>query len=650
MNILSAENLVKSYGDKVLLDHVSFGVETGERIGLIGVNGTGKSSLLKMIAGEDAPDEGAIVTGRGMRIHYLPQEPRFAAGSTVLQAVFDGDIAEMQLLCAYEEAVEALRERPEAADRQARLLSLQSQMDQSGAWQLETDAKAVLSQLGLTDVRAIVDSLSGGQRKRIALARALIYPADLLILDEPTNHVDSQTVQWLENYLQKRKGALLMVTHDRYFLDRVVTRIIELDGGTLYHYPGNYSLFLEAKLAREAQAEASEEKRQNFLRNELVWIRRGPKARGTKQKARTDNYYEVLEHAPDAGAGTLEMGTASTRLGRTVVELEGVTKSFGGRLLIQGFNFIVQRRDRIGIVGSNGVGKSTLLNMMAGQLEPDAGRVVIGQTVNMACFGQEYEEPSGDVRVIDYIREVQETVEAADGTRITAAQMLERFLFPGPVQWTPIAKLSGGEKRRLTLLRTLMAAPNVLLLDEPTNDLDVTTLTILESYLDDFAGAVIVVSHDRYFLDRVTDKILAMEGDGQATVYFGNYSDFLEKRIAGGAGASGEAKRARANAVGAATSQPEPGTGQSARPERRAVRKFTFKEQREFEGIDVVIETTELALAQVNQEMNVAGGDAGKLQELYEEQQTLETKLEQLVERWAYLNELAEETEQGRKS
>jgi ABC transport system ATP-binding/permease protein len=643
MNILSAENVCKSYGEKVLLDHISFGIDEGDRIGLIGVNGTGKSTLLKLVAGVDWPESGTLTLGGRITVHYLPQEPVFAADRSVLEEVFHGDLPVMKLLRAYEETLHALAKTPGSQDatdiHQSSLIRLQTQLDALDAWQLEHEAKVILTKLGITDFQAVVGTLSGGQRKRIALARALIQPSDLLILDEPTNHIDNESALWLENLLQKRKGALFMVTHDRYFLDRVVNKIFELDNGKLYRYPGNYNAFLETKLEREASQQASEEKRQNFLRNELEWIKRGPKARGTKQKARTERYYEVLDRAADTGPETLDVSTASSRLGRTVIELEHVTKSFGNHVVIGDFSYIVLRTDRIGIVGPNGSGKSTLLKLMAGKHEPDDGRVIIGSTVKVGYFSQEHEEMSGSQRVIDYIRDEAAYVETSDGQSITAAQMLERFMFPGHLQWTPIAKLSGGEKRRLALLRTLMSAPNVLLLDEPTNDLDIPTLSVLESYLDDFQGAVIVVSHDRYFLDRVAEKVFAFEDNGQITTHFGDFSDYLAQRPTSDEAAA----EPTAFTVSPAKMTENP-------PSKRSTLKFSYKEQREYEEIDGRIAQTESSLKDITRQMEEAGSDYAKLQAMYAEQQALEVRLNQLMERWTYLNELAEEIERSRQS
>ncbi|QDR81091.1 ABC-F family ATP-binding cassette domain-containing protein [Sporomusa termitida] len=630
MNLLSIEDLSKAYGEKVLFGGITFGIDDGDKIGLIGVNGTGKSTFLKVIAGVEQADAGKIITGNSVRIEYLPQNPEFDATATVLEQVFKGLSPVMQVLRAYEQALIAAQRRPEDGERQQRLIALTQQMDNHNAWQLESDAKTILTKLGIDDFTAPVGTLSGGQRKRVALACALINPADLLILDEPTNHIDNDTVAWLEQFLHKRKGALLMITHDRYFLDRVTNRIIELDKGMLYTYTGNYSKFLEAKAEREEQQEASERKRQNILRNELAWIRRGAQARSTKQKARIERFEELSAQTPEAGNGQIEIVAGATRLGRKTVELEHISHGFGDKQLITDFSYIVLKDDRIGIVGPNGSGKSTLLNMIAGILTPDNGTVEVGQTVKIGYFSQESSEMNQELRVIEYIREEANFLPAADGGTISAAQLLERFLFPPSLQWTPIAKLSGGEKRRLYLLRVLMSAPNVLLLDEPTNDLDIQTLTILEDYLDDFPGAVIVVSHDRYFLDRIADKIFAFAGQGRITQYPGNYSDY-QARISVAAAQAADKAGPIADKRPAAVDKPK------ERPQ-----KLSFKEQREYEQIDAVIAGVEQELIQVAEGINTAGSNFVLLQELTGRQQALAAQLDELLDRWTYLNELVE--------
>lgn len=633
MNLLSIEELAKSYGVRMLFEQVTFGVDEGDKIGLIGVNGTGKSTFLKTIAGLEQADSGRIVKGGGIHLEYLPQNPDFDETATVLEQVFKGDSPVMRLLRDYEAALLASQERPGDAAAAQRLIVLSQQMDTHHAWQLESEAKSILTKLGIEDFTGLVGTLSGGQRKRVALAGALITPADVLILDEPTNHIDNATVAWLEEYLQKRKGALLMVTHDRYFLDRVANRIIELDKGRLYSYSGNYSLFLEKKAEREELAEASERKRQNLLRQELAWISRGARARSTKQKARIERFEALQNDKPDEAAGKLEISAVASRLGRKIIELQEVTKAFDGRTCIKDFSYIVLKQDRVGIVGPNGSGKSTLLNILAGQLLPDAGSVDIGQTVKIGYFSQEGREMDENLRVIDYIKEAGHILPTADGGHITAAQMLERFLFPPALQWLPVGRLSGGERRRLYLLRVLMEAPNVLLLDEPTNDLDIQTLTVLEDYLDDFPGAVITVSHDRYFLDRVTDKIFAFEGEGRIRPYIGGYSDYA---------AALEAAREQEELPKAKPTIAEPAAAakDSGRP-----RKLSFKEQREYEEIETVIAGVEAELAVINGQIAVGGSDFTRLQELVALKEQTDARLNELLERWTYLNELVEEVQ-----
>jgi len=490
MHILSVEHLSKSYGEKVLFDDISFHIAEQQRIGLIGVNGTGKSTLLKILAGQETADSGQIVHAKSFRVEYLPQHPVFVERSTVLEQVFYGDTPLIQLLRQYEQAVADLQTDPHDEKKQARLYSLQSRMDAADAWEASTQAKTILTKLGIHNFTQQVHELSGGQRKRVALARALIQPADLLILDEPTNHLDNETVEWLEDYLSRYKGALLFVTHDRYFLNRVTTRICELDRGKLYSYEGNYAVFLEKKAEREEREAAAESKRQNLLRRELAWLRRGAKARTTKQKARVQRVEELRDRKVDGPVQTIEMSLGASRLGKTVMEIQHISKGYGERKLIDDFSYIVQPGDRVGIIGSNGSGKSTLLNMLAGRIQPDAGTIVVGQTVKLAYYTQENVEMDEGMRVIEYVKEAAEVIRTSDGQTITASQMLERFLFPPHLQWTPISRLSGGEKRRLYLLRTLMGEPNVLFLDEPTNDLDIQTLSILEDYLEHFPGTV----------------------------------------------------------------------------------------------------------------------------------------------------------------
>ncbi|GAB7056129.1 MULTISPECIES: ABC-F family ATP-binding cassette domain-containing protein [Paenibacillus] len=633
MNILTVEHLSKSYGEKVLFDDMTFQINEKERIGLVGVNGTGKSTLLKVMAGLEPLEQGKLIHANHFHVEYLPQNPSFDPDSTVLEQVFFGDTPIMQALREYERALAELQLAPEDEKRQAKLFAAQQRMDATGAWDASTTAKTVLTKLGIRDFGQKVGTLSGGQRKRVAMARVLIQPADLLILDEPTNHIDHETVEWLEDFLAKWKGALLLVTHDRYFLDRVTNRIFELDRGKLYSYEGNYASFLEKKADRLEREAAEEDKRQNLLRRELAWLRRGAKARTTKQKARVDRVIELRDRKTDGPAANLDISLGASRLGKKIMELENVTKSIGSRTLIRDFSYIVLPEDRIGIIGPNGSGKSTFLNMLAGRLKPDEGAIVTGTTVKLAYYTQESVEMDEKQRAIDYIKEAAEVVRTASGDTVTAAQMLERFLFTPAQQWTPIGKLSGGEKRRLYLLRTLMGEPNVLLLDEPTNDLDIQTLTILEEYLEDFPGVVITVSHDRYFLDRTADHLFVFEGEGRVTRFYGNYTEYMESvRLTKQAEAEKRESKPAEASEAAANDKREPN-----RP-----RKLSYKEQKEWDEIEGIIAGLEERLAYVRQEIEKAGSDYGKVQELYREEQELTVKLEQTMDRWAELSELVE--------
>lgn len=631
MHIVSVEQLSKGFGEKALFEALSFGVAEGDRIGLIGVNGSGKSSLLKIIAGLIQPDSGTVTFRSGVTVEYLAQDPEFEPTATVLEAIFRGESPAIRTLREYEQALERLNLTPDDPRLQARLADLQGQMDALGAWSLEAHAKSILSRLGISDFLRPVGELSGGQRKRVAMARALIQPADLLILDEPTNHIDNETVGWLEEYLSRFTGALMMVTHDRYFLDRVTDRILELDRGRLYAYTGNYAAYLEQRAARDESEAASEDKRQNLLRRELAWLRRGAKARTTKQKARIQRAEALMEAAPEAAGGQIEIAVGGHRLGRRIIEIEGVSKSFEGRMLIKDFSYILLPGDRVGIIGPNGSGKSTLLNLIAGRLQPDSGAVVTGQTVRMAYYAQENEEMDPDQRVIEYIKDVAEVVTTADGSTITAAQMLERFLFPPRVQWTEIGKLSGGEKRRLYLLRTLMREPNVLLLDEPTNDLDIQTLTILEDYLDSFPGVVITVSHDRYFLDRVCDHLFAFEPGLKIRHFMGEYSDYLAQR---------RQEEAEAEVVAKAAA---PATTPAEAPKKAL--KLSFKEQKEWESIEAVIAGLEAEVARLHKAMEAAATDFVKLNDLTKQHAAKEAELSRAMDRWAELSELVEQIE-----
>ena len=625
--ILSAENLSYSYGDRLLFENITFNVEEGDKYGIIGVNGTGKSTLLRMLANREAGDGKLTIPG-GVVMEYLPQDPPFDAEATVLEQIFKGDSPLMVLLRDYELAVEAAEREPESTKAQKRLLDLQQQMDDQYAWQLESEAKAVLTQLGLTNLQQKMGELSGGQRKRVALAGVLVRPSDLLILDEPTNHMDNATVTWLEQQLMVRKGALLMVTHDRYFFDRVVNRTLEIDGGKGYVYVGNYSLFLQKREERRIAEASAAQKLRNIYRRELAWISRGAEARRTKKKDRVERFAQIEAEVKNVKTeSSLEMSSVSSRLGKTIIELENIGMVWDGKDYIKDFSYILLRNDRVGIVGPNGAGKSTLMDIIAGRLAPTAGKMTVGQTVKIGYFAQHSEFPDSSMRVLEYIKEANNYIETADGQRISAAQMLERFLFPPELQWVPVNKLSGGEQRRLYLLRVLMTAPNVLLLDEPTNHLDIPTLSVLEDYLDSFAGAVIAVSHDRYFLDRFAQKIFALQADGRIKPYIGGYSDYVE--------AVAEEELPQQAKPKAKTEAPKA----EAKP---AKKKMTYGERLELEKLDQEIGRSEAELKMLGVEINQCGSDFVRLGELTNQQEQLQQQLDEMVERWAYLSELAE--------
>lgn len=631
MTILVMENVAKSYGEKVLFNNISFSIEEGDKIGVVGVNGTGKSTFIKIAAGLEAADEGKITRGKAVQIEYLPQESDFIGEFTVLTEVFKGNTPVMTVLREYEAILERSKLNPQDEVLRKKLLVLSQQIDALDGWQVESDAKAVLTKLGIRDYSAQVGTLSGGERKRIALAGALINPCDLLILDEPTNHIDSDTVTWLEQYLGKRKGALLMITHDRYFLDRVANRMVELDKGMLYSYTGNYTKFLTLRADREERAEASERKRQNLLRKELAWMQRGARARTTKQKARIERFEQMNSQKVDLSEKKIDIATGATRLGKTVIELENIGYDINGKQVIKDLTYSFLRNERIGVIGPNGCGKSTLLNMIAGKLTPTAGKLNIGQTVKIGYFTQENTDMDERLRVIEYIKEESNSIATADGSVLSAAQMLELFLFPPCLQWTPIAKLSGGEKRRLYLLRVLMGAPNVLILDEPTNDLDVETLAVLEDYIDNFPGTVVFASHDRYFLDRLAEKVFVFEGDGDIKQYPGGYSDYWElARVSGGQTEKEAVPPVKRN-------KPVQDMGKKEKP-----KKLSFKEQREYAEIENIISGVEGELKAIAARIDSAGSDYALLQELVAGQQQLEGRLEELLERWAYLESIVE--------
>ena len=586
--LLSAEHLSINFGSRQLLDDVNFYLNEGDKVGVIGINGTGKSTFLKVLSGVTEPDGGTISRNPNVQISLLSQNPVMDEDATVLEQVFLHFPAEFRELNEYE-------------------------------------AKAMLNRLGITDFAQKVGALSGGQRKRVALAAALIHPADVLILDEPTNHLDSEMVAWLEDWLRRFKGGLVMVTHDRYFLERVVNHITELSRGKLYHYEANYSKYLELREQRTEMAEASERKRQSILRVEREWIMRGCRARTTKSKERIQRYEALLNQDAPETDEAVQMAAASSRLGKKIIELRDVSKAFDGRPIVSRFSYNLLRSDRIGIVGRNGAGKSTLLHLIAGELTPDSGTVDIGATVKIGHFSQEGRELDLSQRVYDFIHDIADEVKTDEGT-FSANQMMERFLFPGDLQSVPIGRLSGGERRRLYLLSVLMEAPNVLLLDEPTNDLDVTTLSILEDYLQGFPGPILAVSHDRFFLDKLAESIFEVRGDGEIHRFTGNWTDW-------------QAKRREADAPAPKAEKPKPA---AERPRERKL-KFTFKEQREFETIDDELAQLEADMAACQAEQETCGSDYVKLQELQARQAELETALEEKTERWVYLNELKEQ-------
>lgn len=627
--ILSAENLGHSYGVRTLFKNISFNIEEGDKIGVIGVNGTGKSTLLRDIATGE-PSEGKITKNGICVIEYLPQDPAFDPDATVLEQVFRDESPQLDVVRRYEEAVQQAAAEPENKAARQKLLALQQEMDSKFAWQMESEAKAVLDKLGITDLQQPMKELSGGQRKRVALAGVLVRPSDLLILDEPTNHMDNETVAWLEEVLQKRKGALLMVTHDRYFFDRVVNRTLEIDGGEGYLYTGNYSLFLQKREERRIAAAGAAQRLRNVYRRELAWISRGAEARRTKSKERIERFNELKKEVNNIkNEQQLEISSVGSRLGKTIIECEHIGLDYGGKTYIDDFNYVLLRNDRIGIVGPNGSGKSSLMDIIAGRLAPTRGTVKVGQTVKIGYFAQHSEFKDADCRVLEYIKNVSDYIETADGTRITAAQMLERFLFPPELQWVPVSKLSGGEKRRLYLLSVLMSAPNVLILDEPTNDLDIPTLSVLEDYLDTFNGAVIAVSHDRYFLDRFAGKIFAFMGGGEVRQFIGDYSRYEQARA--------EAQNlARQQERAQSTVKPQ------QREEKQRAPKMTYKEKLEYEQIEQVIAQAEAELKMTEMEINACGTDFVKLTELTAKQQELTQRISDLTDRWAYLEELAE--------
>lgn len=601
MNLLTIENMSKSYTERMLFDNVTLGINEGEKIGVIGINGTGKSTLLKIIAGLEEPDSGLVTRGKKVRIGYLSQTP-----------VFDDKLSILQNVVLNQKADEEYRN-------------------------LEGEAAAMLQKLSIMDVNASPMILSGGQKKRVALVRTLLTPAEILVLDEPTNHLDNEMAEWLEDYLIKYKGAFIMVTHDRYFLDKVTNKIIEIDKGSIYSYTANYSKFLELKAEREDMALATERKAKSLFRTELEWMQRGARARSTKQKAHIQRFEELRDRKQIEVDGKVEINALSARMGKKTIELTNVGKAFGDLKLIDDFTYILLPGDRIGIIGPNGCGKSTLLNILTGMLPPDYGTIDTGTTIAVGYFSQENEYMDENLKVIDYVKETAEYIQTSEGTA-TASQMCEKFLFTGSMQYTQIAKLSGGEKRRLYLLKVLMEAPNVLVLDEPTNDLDIQTLTILEDYLDSYPGIVVTVSHDRYFLDRIATRIFSFE-NGTIRQYEGNFSDYKDAR-------SLQSEDISKTAMRSSTPVDEQKQANiSAWKQKSNKPKFTYQEQKEYDTIDEVIAELENQIAETEAAISKAATEYSKLNALMTQKEELEHTLEEKMDRWVYLNDLAEQIE-----
>ena len=607
MNVLNMEHISKVYGDKVIFDDISVGIHQGDKIGIIGINGTGKTTFLRILAGLEEADEGQVITQNGLRLAYLSQHPVFPEKATILSYVSQGKREE--------------------------------------DWNPETDAHMVLNRLGITDHEEEIDHLSGGEKKRVALARVLINPADVLILDEPTNHLDNEMAGWLEDYLNRFKGVVIMVTHDRYFLDRVTNKILEISHGKTYVYEAKYSKFLEMKAQREEMEMASERKRQSVLRMEIEWAKRGCRARTTKQRARLERLEALKNGSAPVRDKSVEIDSVETRMGKKTIELHHISKSFKDKVCIRDFDYIVLKNQRLGIIGPNGCGKSTLLKIIAGLVKPDSGYVEIGETIQMGYFSQEIEEMNKNQRVIDYIKDVAEYIPTRDGL-ISAAKLLEQFLFDSSMQYAPIEKLSGGEKKRLYLLKVLAGAPNVLLLDEITNDIDIPTLTILEDYLDSFAGIVIAVSHDRYFLDNIADRIFEFDGNGNLIQYEGGYTDYLEsKKKRFGEAQTESEKRAVGTPADGENSSEEKASMKTWKQNRPAKLKFSYKEQKEYETIDQDIADLEAKIEKLDRDILTNATNSGKLNELTKEKEEAETLLEEKMDRWVYLNDLAEKIE-----
>ncbi|WP_342600974.1 ABC-F family ATP-binding cassette domain-containing protein [Psychrobacillus sp. FSL H8-0483] len=624
MSHLIISNLTKTVGEKTLFENIAFTINNQNHAGLIGINGTGKSTFLSILAGKLEADSIDLDHPNKYRIAYLEQQPTFEKEETVLQAVFSGDSPILKINREYEEALAAMIEDPSSSILQDKLMDLQSKMDDYQAWDVNALAKTALTKLGLTQFEDSVLHLSGGQQKRVALAKVLIEPADLILLDEPTNHLDKESTDWLQEMLQRIEGAIIFVTHDRYFLDNVATHIYELADKTLYTHTGNYADYLESKAIREEMNASSQQKLQNLYRNELKWIRRGAKARSTKQKARKDRFAEIDSQIErDNSNQNLEMELVTTRLGKQVLEGKSISKKFGSKKIVDDFSFLLQAGDRVGIVGPNGAGKSTVLKMLAGEIPMDSGEIIVGSTVKLMHFTQQLPEMNDQMRMIEYVRESSNLIETGSGEKFSAAQMLERFLFPLNTHGTQIGKLSGGEKKRLVLLKMLMEQPNVLLLDEPTNDLDIQTLSVLEDFMETFPGVIITISHDRFFLDRIAKKLWKLSGDGSVKEWLGIYSDYLE-----------EEKMNPTEVMEVKIEEPQ----EKVTKEKK---KFSYKEQREWESIGAEIEKTEQLIVELEEKVLTTGSDFTLLQELTDKLEQANKTYEQLIERWSYLEEIA---------
>ena len=629
MKMLIGEDLSKSYVEKVLLGNASFSIQEKERVGLIGVNGTGKSTLLKITAGLETPDAGTITTSNDYTIGFLSQQPELIETFSVMEQIFSKDSNINNVIRQYEKCLVQMQVDPLNEQLQDQLAKLQSQMDQLQAWDASSNAKAILNKLGITDTNQQISNLSGGQKKRVALSQTLVEAADLLILDEPTNHLDFEAIEWLEDYLSKYQGAVLLVTHDRYFLDKVTNKIFELHNGSIYTYSGNYGDYLEAKAIRQEEELKVEAKQKSLYRQELEWMRKGAKARTTKQKARIKRFEDLDEKVSSStSTGELELLTGSARLGKKVMEIEDVSLQFESKVILKNVSILIKQKDRVGIVGPNGVGKSTLLNIFAQKISPDHGKVDVGLTVKLGYYTQEQQEMNLNQRMIEYIKEEAEVIKGEDGQHISASQLLERFLFPPHSHGTPIRKLSGGERKRLYLLRILMSQPNVLLLDEPTNDLDTETLTILEGYLEEFPGVVITVSHDRYFLDKVVDELFILEGDGNVKRIFGEYSDYVQDQ---------QLKRKEQKQLEQAKKEPQTLTRQ-----KQKTLKLSYQEQKDWETIEGKIMELEEKLEIIETEIAAAGSDYEKVSKWLSEQDQTNQLLEEAMNRWEELSEKVE--------